>query len=154
MGIVFVHDNRARYKSPDCKDQETDYARWIFEAWERLLANHFRSLENPQNPYGDDVYPSICLVPRTQHLYIVSLVLENFRHDLLEGARMDCQQVIRRELEPPHHLRIYGLDTSSYYWSSYYWTLSRENMWINLQQFAEIARAIDAATRKMAPTDG
>jgi hypothetical protein len=49
LGIVFVPDKRARYKSPDCKDQETDYARWIVEAWERLLANHFRSLENPQN---------------------------------------------------------------------------------------------------------
>jgi hypothetical protein len=49
LGIVFVPDNRSRYKSPDCKDQETDYTRWIVEAWERLLANHFRSLENPQN---------------------------------------------------------------------------------------------------------
>ena len=32
LGIVFVPDKRARYKSPDCKDQETDYARWIVEA--------------------------------------------------------------------------------------------------------------------------
>jgi hypothetical protein len=29
-------------------DQETDYPRWIVEAWERLLANHFR-IDNPQN---------------------------------------------------------------------------------------------------------
>jgi hypothetical protein len=49
LGIVFVPDKRPRYKSPDCKDQDTDYARWIVEAWERLLTNHFRNLENPQN---------------------------------------------------------------------------------------------------------
>ena len=49
LGIVFVPDKRPCYKSPDCKDQDTDYARWIVEAWERLLANHFRNLENPQN---------------------------------------------------------------------------------------------------------
>lgn len=29
LGIVFVPDNRTRYKSPDCKDQETDYARCV-----------------------------------------------------------------------------------------------------------------------------
>jgi len=56
LGIVFVPDKRARYKSPDCKDQETDYARWIVEAWERLLANHFRSLENPQNASVSGVF--------------------------------------------------------------------------------------------------
>jgi hypothetical protein len=49
LGIVFLPDKRSRYKPLDCKDQETDYARWIVEAWERLLLNHFRNLENPQN---------------------------------------------------------------------------------------------------------
>ncbi len=49
LGIVFVPDKRARYKSLDCKDQETDYARWIVEAWERLLLKHFRTFDNPQN---------------------------------------------------------------------------------------------------------
>ncbi|HTT23512.1 MAG TPA: hypothetical protein VMG82_31580, partial [Candidatus Sulfotelmatobacter sp.] len=49
LGIVFVPDKRPRYKSPDCKDQQTNYARWIVEAWKRLLTNHFRHLENPQN---------------------------------------------------------------------------------------------------------
>ena len=49
LGIVFVPDKRPRYKPVDCKDQEADYALWIVEAWERLLLNHFRNLENPQN---------------------------------------------------------------------------------------------------------
>ncbi len=49
LGIVFVPDKRPRYKPVNCKDQETDYARWIVEAWERLLLKHFRSFENPQN---------------------------------------------------------------------------------------------------------
>jgi hypothetical protein len=50
LGIVFVPDKRPRYKSQNCKDQETDYAQWIVEAWERLLLNHFRNLENPESP--------------------------------------------------------------------------------------------------------
>jgi hypothetical protein len=33
----------------DCKDQETDYPRWIVEAWERLLVEHFRNIEDPEN---------------------------------------------------------------------------------------------------------
>jgi hypothetical protein len=49
LGIVFVPDKRPRYKPVNCKDQETDYARWIVEAWERLLLKRFRSFENPQN---------------------------------------------------------------------------------------------------------
>jgi hypothetical protein len=50
LGIVFVPDKRPRYKSQNCKDQETDYAQWIVEAWERLLLNHFRNLELPESP--------------------------------------------------------------------------------------------------------
>lgn len=49
LGIVFVPDKRPRYKPVDCKDQETDYARWIVEAWGGLLLKHFRSLKNPQD---------------------------------------------------------------------------------------------------------
>jgi hypothetical protein len=49
LGIVFVPDKRPRYKPLNCKDQEADYARWIVEAWERLLLRHFRSDTNPQN---------------------------------------------------------------------------------------------------------
>jgi hypothetical protein len=49
LGIVFVPDKRARYKPLHCKDQETDYPRWIVEAWERLLANHFRNIQDPEN---------------------------------------------------------------------------------------------------------
>src|SRR5437868_209329 len=40
LGIVYVPDKRPRYKPVDCKDQETDYPRWIVEAWERLLVDH------------------------------------------------------------------------------------------------------------------
>jgi hypothetical protein len=33
----------------ECKDQENDYPRWIVEVWERLLADHFRNIEDPEN---------------------------------------------------------------------------------------------------------
>lgn len=33
----------------NCKDQESNYPRWIVEAWERLLVEHFRNLEDPEN---------------------------------------------------------------------------------------------------------
>ncbi len=49
LGIVFIPDKRPRYKPVNCKDRETDYAQWIVEAWERLLLNHFRNVENPGN---------------------------------------------------------------------------------------------------------
>ena len=49
LGIVYVPDRRERYKPDDCKDQQTDYARWIVEAWERLLSEHFRNIKNPDN---------------------------------------------------------------------------------------------------------
>jgi len=47
LGIVYVPDKRNRYKPVDCKDQETDYPRWIVEAWEQLLENHFRIRKDP-----------------------------------------------------------------------------------------------------------
>lgn len=49
LGIVYVPDKRTRYKPKDCKDQKTDYARWIAEAWERILEDHFKNTENPEN---------------------------------------------------------------------------------------------------------
>jgi hypothetical protein len=49
LGIVYVPDTRKRYKPEDCKDQKTDYARWIVEAWERILEDHFKNVENPEN---------------------------------------------------------------------------------------------------------
>jgi hypothetical protein len=49
LGIVFVPDERPRYRPFDCQDQETDYPRWIVEAWERLLIDHFRNLQYPEN---------------------------------------------------------------------------------------------------------
>jgi hypothetical protein len=49
LGIVFVPDPRARYKPMDCKDQETDYPRWIVEAWERILLGHLRNIKDPEN---------------------------------------------------------------------------------------------------------
>jgi len=49
LGIVFVPDKRKRYKPVDCADRETDYARWIVEAWDRLLIDHFRNVRDPEN---------------------------------------------------------------------------------------------------------
>jgi hypothetical protein len=49
LGIVYVPDKRKRYKPRDCKDQKTSYARWIVEAWERLLADHFRNIKDPES---------------------------------------------------------------------------------------------------------
>lgn len=49
LGIVFVPDKRPRFTPIDCTDQETDYPRWIVEAWERILVSHFRSIKDPEN---------------------------------------------------------------------------------------------------------
>jgi hypothetical protein len=49
LGIVYVPDKRKRYRPIDCKDQDTDYPRWIVEAWEQLLDNHFRNIKDPEN---------------------------------------------------------------------------------------------------------
>jgi hypothetical protein len=49
LGIVYVPDKRKRYTPADCKDQKTRYARWIVEAWERLLADHFRNIKDPES---------------------------------------------------------------------------------------------------------
>ncbi len=67
LGIVYVPDKRARYKPVDCKDQETDYARWVVEAWERILADHFRNLKDPENAFASrelwfDNFPAVMRV--------------------------------------------------------------------------------------------
>jgi hypothetical protein len=49
LGIVYVPDKRTRYKPVECKDQETDYPRWIVEVWERLLFDHFRDIKDSEN---------------------------------------------------------------------------------------------------------
>ena len=49
LGIIYVLDQRERYKPENCKDQDNEYPVWIVEAWERLLSDHFRRLKNPEN---------------------------------------------------------------------------------------------------------
>lgn len=49
LGIVYVPDKRKRYRPVNCKDKETSYPRWIVEAWEHLLRDHFRDIRNPQD---------------------------------------------------------------------------------------------------------
>jgi len=49
LGVVYVPDKRKRYKPADCKDRKTSYPRWIAEAWERLLSNHFRNIKDSEN---------------------------------------------------------------------------------------------------------
>ncbi|MFY9559613.1 MAG: hypothetical protein WAQ52_05200 [Terriglobales bacterium] len=49
LGMVYVPDKRPRYKPSDCLDQDNEYPRWIVEAWERLLDDHFRNIRNPED---------------------------------------------------------------------------------------------------------
>jgi hypothetical protein len=49
LGVVYVPDERKRYKPTHCKDQKTDYPRWIVEAWESLLERHFRDEKDPED---------------------------------------------------------------------------------------------------------
>jgi len=49
LGVVFVPDERKRYKPENCKDQDNDYPRWIAEAWEFLLNEHSQELDNPED---------------------------------------------------------------------------------------------------------
>jgi hypothetical protein len=51
LGIVYVPDERERFKPTDCKDLDNAYPMWIVEAWERLLADHFQRLKNPENVF-------------------------------------------------------------------------------------------------------
>jgi hypothetical protein len=49
LGIIYVPDERKRYKPNNCKDQDNAYPVWIVESWERLLADHFQQVKNPEN---------------------------------------------------------------------------------------------------------
>jgi hypothetical protein len=49
LGVVYVPDERSRYKPVHCQDQKTNYARWIVEVWESLLDTHFRNIKDPTN---------------------------------------------------------------------------------------------------------
>jgi hypothetical protein len=49
LGIVYVPDKRKRYTPKNCKDQDADYPHWVVEAWERILDDHFRQIEDPGN---------------------------------------------------------------------------------------------------------
>jgi hypothetical protein len=51
LGIIYVPDERKRYKPADCRDQENQYPVWIVEAWERLLADHFQHLKDPESVF-------------------------------------------------------------------------------------------------------
>jgi hypothetical protein len=47
--MVYVPEKRKRYTPKNCKDQKTNYPRWIVEAWERLLDDYFRNINDPAN---------------------------------------------------------------------------------------------------------
>jgi hypothetical protein len=49
LGFLYVPDHRKRYTPEDCQDRESSYPRWIVEAWERGLTNHFRMLNDPES---------------------------------------------------------------------------------------------------------
>jgi hypothetical protein len=49
LGFLYVPDRRKRYIPEDCKDQDSSYPRWVVEAWERMLADHFRTSSDPAN---------------------------------------------------------------------------------------------------------
>lgn len=49
LGFLYIPDHRKRYIPEDCKDQDSSYPRWVVEAWERILADHFRTLNDPEN---------------------------------------------------------------------------------------------------------
>jgi len=49
LGMLYLPDKRKRYTPVNCKDQKTSYPRWIVEAWERLLEDHFRNIKDPEN---------------------------------------------------------------------------------------------------------
>jgi hypothetical protein len=49
LGIVYVPDKRKRYKPERCKDQDSEYPRWVVEAWERILNDHFRQIKDSAN---------------------------------------------------------------------------------------------------------
>jgi hypothetical protein len=49
LGTVYVPDKRGRYVPPHRKNDDVSFPQWIVEAWEYLLNDHFRSIEDPEN---------------------------------------------------------------------------------------------------------
>jgi hypothetical protein len=49
LGTVYVPDKRDRYVPPHRKNDDVSYPQWIVEAWEYLLDDHFRNIEDPEN---------------------------------------------------------------------------------------------------------
>lgn len=49
LGFLYVPDRRKRYIPEECKDHDNSYPRWVVEAWERMLADHFRTSSEPTN---------------------------------------------------------------------------------------------------------
>ena len=49
LGFLYVPDRRKRYVPEDCKDQDSSYPRWVAEAWDRMLADYFRTSRDPGN---------------------------------------------------------------------------------------------------------
>lgn len=54
LGFLYVPDRRKRYIPEECKDQDSSYPRWVVEAWERMLADHFRTSSEPANALVED----------------------------------------------------------------------------------------------------
>lgn len=68
LGFLYVPDRRERYRPKDCKDQESSYPRWVVEAWERILYDHFRTLNAPDNAlnYGELWFDNIPAMMRVR----------------------------------------------------------------------------------------
>ena len=93
LGIVYVPDERPRYKPVHCQDQKTDYARWVVEAWENLLNAHFRSIKDPENAmvskalwFGD--FPAIMRIRVTTPNVLAALR----NHDVAAGKPYNFAQ--------------------------------------------------------------
>jgi hypothetical protein len=54
LGFLYLPDRRKRYAPEDCKDRDNSYPCWVVEAWERMLADHFRNLADPQSAVVQD----------------------------------------------------------------------------------------------------
>lgn len=49
LGTVYVPDKRDRYVPLHYKNDDVSFPQWIVEAWEYLLNDHFRNIEDPEN---------------------------------------------------------------------------------------------------------
>jgi len=103
LGIVYVPDERPRYKPIHCLDQKTDYARWIVEVWESLLETHFRNVRDPENAmvtrklwFGD--FPAIMRIRVTTPNVLAALR----NHDVAAGKPYNFAQSPLLIDPPPH----------------------------------------------------